>query len=268
LLEDASGVIDLGLPVSGDLDSPQFSYGALIWKALVNLLTKIVTSPFRALASLVPGGGEEAFNTVAFAAGRPDVPPPEKEKLAKLADALQKRPQLELGVQGRYHTETDRAELKSVGLRRALATRLGQEPEAIEDPGPVDFSSPETGQALESMFSERFGADTLMALKTDQEAALEKAKQDVAAATAAGDTATAVEADPGRFAMNLFARLLAVEPVDELELVKLADARAQAIVAELTGAGQLPAERIKVKPSAPDDNTDAVSAALSLEVGR
>ncbi|HSM90329.1 MAG TPA: DUF748 domain-containing protein, partial [Desulfobacterales bacterium] len=84
LLEDSNGVIDLGLPVSGNLDSPEFSYGALIWKALGNLITKIVTSPFRALGALVPGGGEEAFNTVAFEPGRPDVPPPEKEKLAKL----------------------------------------------------------------------------------------------------------------------------------------------------------------------------------------
>lgn len=268
LLEDANGVIDLGLPVSGDLDSPEFSYGALIWKAVVNLLTKIVTSPFRALASLVPGGEEEAFNAVAFSAGRSDIPPPEKETLAKLAGALQKRPQLRLDVQGRYNPETDRAELKSVGVRRALADRLGQDPDTAVDYGPVDFSSPETGQALESMFSERFGADALVALKTDQEAAIEKAKKDMAVSKPTGDTATAAEEDPVRFTKDLFLRLVEVETVDEAALVKLADARAQGIVAELTDAGQLPAERIDVKPSAPDDNKDAVNAVLSLEAGR
>jgi hypothetical protein len=267
LLEDANGVIDLGLPVSGDLDSPKFSYGALIWKAFVNLLTKIVTSPFRALASLVPGGEEETFNTVAFSAGRLDVPPPEKEKLAKLAGALQKRPQLKLGVQGRYNPEIDRAELKSIGVRRALAIRLGQDPVTAEDYGAIDFSSQETGQAVETMFSERFGADTLATLKTDQEAALEKTKKDTTSAKPSEDTLTAVEEDPGRFTKDLFLRLVAVEPVDDTVLVNLADARAQAIVAELTDAGQLPTERIKVKPSAPDNDKDAVSAALSLEAG-
>jgi flagellar motor protein MotB len=50
--------------------------------------------------------------------------------------------------------------------------------------------------------------------------------------------------------------------------VKLADARAQAIVAELTDAGQLPTERIEVKPSAADDKKGSVSAALSLEARR
>jgi hypothetical protein len=268
LLEDSNGVIDLGLPVSGNLDSPEFSYGALIWKALGNLITKIVTSPFRALGALLPGGGDEAFDAVAFDAGRPDVPPPEKEKLAKLAGALQKRPQLKLSVQGRYNPETDRTELKSAGVRRTLATRLGQKPDPAEEPGPVDFSSPETGKALEAMFAERFGADALKTLKAEEKAAVEKAKKDAAAAKTAGGAPAAVEEDAGKFAKNLFARLAEAEPVDDAALATLADARAQAIVAELNAAGKIPAERIEVQPTAAVDKTDPASAALNLQAGR
>ena len=91
-----------------------------------------------------------------------------------------------MSVQGRYNPETDRTELKSAGVRRALAARLGQKLDPAEDPGPVDFSSPETGKALEAMFSERFGADDLKALKAEQKAAFEKAKKDAAAAKTAG----------------------------------------------------------------------------------
>jgi hypothetical protein len=48
----------------------------------------------------MPGGSEETLNTVAFGlAGR--TCRPGKEKLAKLAGALQKRPQLKLVVEGR-----------------------------------------------------------------------------------------------------------------------------------------------------------------------
>ena len=37
ILKDSDGRIDLGLPVSGDLSDPQFSYGAIIWKAITNV---------------------------------------------------------------------------------------------------------------------------------------------------------------------------------------------------------------------------------------
>jgi hypothetical protein len=268
LLEDTNGVIDLGLPVSGNLDSPEFSFGALIWKALGNLITKIVTSPFRALGVLIPGGGEEAFNIVAFEPGRSDVPPPEKEKLAKLAGALQKRPQLMLSVQGRYNPDSDRAELRAAAVRQALEARLGQKPAPPgEEPGPVDFGSPETTKALEAMFGERFGADALKSLKGELRAADEKARKEAAAKGKAGPAEAAAE-DPGQAAKILFDRLAAAEPVDDGALVRLGDARAQAVIAELNGPGQIAAERLEAKPAAALDPKDAISAALNLEAGR
>src|SRR5690606_17967785 len=51
ILKDSEGRIDLGLPVSGSLEDPEFSFGGLIGKALLGLVTKIVTAPFRALRS-------------------------------------------------------------------------------------------------------------------------------------------------------------------------------------------------------------------------
>src|SRR4029077_9127129 len=59
ILKDSDGRIDLGLPVSGNLDDPQFNYGAVIWKAVGTLLTRIVTAPFRALGSLFGISGEK-----------------------------------------------------------------------------------------------------------------------------------------------------------------------------------------------------------------
>ncbi|MDK2764089.1 MAG: DUF748 domain-containing protein, partial [Alteromonas macleodii] len=40
LLEDRNGVIDLGLDVSGDIDSPDFSFGSIILNAIGNIITK------------------------------------------------------------------------------------------------------------------------------------------------------------------------------------------------------------------------------------
>ena len=52
LLQDRHGVIDLDLPLTGSVNDPQFSMGALIWKVIVNLFTKIATSPFDAIAGV------------------------------------------------------------------------------------------------------------------------------------------------------------------------------------------------------------------------
>jgi len=96
LLKDRNGVIDVNLPVSGTLDDPKFRLGPIIWKAILGLLTKIVTAPFAALGALFGGGEELAF--VDFPAGSAVLPPEQVEKLNKLAKALIERPQLKLSV--------------------------------------------------------------------------------------------------------------------------------------------------------------------------
>ena len=251
LLQDRNGVIDLGLPVHGDLNSPEFSYGGLIWKALTNVLTKLVTSPFRALSALLPGGDEESMDSVAFATGKAEVAPPEKEKLAQLAGVLEKRPRLKLVVQGCYSPTSDLHELRVNSVRLALNKRLNIPVEPGEDPGPVDFSNSATRDALADMFKERFDKKALSALKDETKAAAKKSGGD----------------DPGTLAKALYARLVESEPISDAELVRLADARAQAVVAALNEAKPIPAERLAIKTSAAmeQDGDGPATVALSLE---
>jgi hypothetical protein len=163
LLEDSDGRIDLGLPVSGSLDDPQFSYGGLVWKVITNVLTKIVTAPFRALGALF-GGGDEKLEAVAFEPGARRLTPPEREKLVKLAAALNKRPALALTVQGTWN-DADRVALQDLQLRRTLLAKGGKGEEAGGDPGPVATSQPQIQAALEDLFAERFGKAELAGLK-------------------------------------------------------------------------------------------------------
>ncbi|MCU0593774.1 MAG: hypothetical protein MUC57_20225, partial [Desulfobacterales bacterium] len=66
----------------------------------------------------------------------------------------------------------------------------------------------------------------------------------------------------------LFDRLAAAEPVDDGALVQLGDARAQAVIAELGGPGQIAAERMEAKPTAALEPKEPISAVLNLEAGR
>jgi hypothetical protein len=118
LLKDREGNIELDLPVSGDLDDPQFKIGKVILTVLKNLIVKLVTSPFAALGSLA-GGGEE-LSYLEFDAGKEAIVKENADKLDKLAKILFERPGLKLDIQGTIEPEADREALRS----RLLENRL------------------------------------------------------------------------------------------------------------------------------------------------
>ena len=52
LLKDRKGRIEIDLPIRGDLKDPDFKYGRVVISTLLNLLTKIVASPFTLMGKL------------------------------------------------------------------------------------------------------------------------------------------------------------------------------------------------------------------------
>jgi hypothetical protein len=135
LLKDRNGVIDLGLPVSGSLDDPKFRVGPIVWKAFVNLLAGVATSPFKLLGGLF-GGGEEV-NLIDFAAGSATLDAAASEKLASLTKALHERPQLALEIPATWSPDADAAVLGASQLEgrlQNLAQSRKAGAEALTDP--------------------------------------------------------------------------------------------------------------------------------------
>jgi hypothetical protein len=237
LLKDADGKIDLGLPVSGSLDDPQFSIGGIIWKAVVTVVKKIVTAPFRALGALL-GVGAEELEGISFDPGSAVLLPPEKAKLERVATALDKRPQLKIGIRPVYATQ-DADAIRSYRVRRELAKRVGFKLKEGEDPGLLDVNEPKNQDAIRTLFAERFGSDELAKARD----AAEKAQ------TADGKplSAEAKEQMRAQLAETLLARLEAGEQVSDQELQALAQRRAEGVQAEFAAQGKLPADRIRIE---------------------
>ena len=104
LLKDASGTIRFTLPVSGELGSPQFSFGDAVKSALKNVLGRLVTSPFRAIGSLFRRGDngdieELRVKPVTFPAGSAALTPEAARHLQRVADFLRERPFIRLGLE-------------------------------------------------------------------------------------------------------------------------------------------------------------------------
>lgn len=121
LLEDGDGIIDIDLPIQGDVNSPDFKYGKVVWQVIGNLLTKAVTAPFKLLGSMMGmSSDDETLSSVPFEPGEYELSPPVREQLDKLEVILTKRPKLTLKVHGTWTAKEDDRALRIKKLIRMV----------------------------------------------------------------------------------------------------------------------------------------------------
>jgi outer membrane protein OmpA-like peptidoglycan-associated protein len=264
ILKDDQGRIDLGLPVSGNLDDPDFSYGALIAKALGTLVSKVITAPFRAMA----GGGstDPKLEAIEFDAGSAQLLPPEREKLARVAQVLSKREQFKLSVAAGYAQEADTTALRARAVHQELARRAGLPAAAQESRNPPDLADAKMQSAVRDLYAQRFGNAELEKAR----AAAQNAPPNTAALGASGSGQTQrlslfeqlrrsmrgepQVADTGGFYGDLLKRLEQEQSLPPDALARLGQQRAEAVTSALAQAG-VPAGRVTTEaPAAVDAN--------------
>ncbi len=107
LLKDVDGKISIELPVTGDLNNPQFSVMPIVWQTLRNLIVKAAAAPFKLIGGLVSGGGSQDLGTVSFAPGSSELGSDAQAALTTLAKALKERPALRLEIEGTSAASSD-----------------------------------------------------------------------------------------------------------------------------------------------------------------
>jgi hypothetical protein len=263
LLTDTQGKIDVAVSVQGNVDNPKFKYGHVIRQALINLITKIVTSPFRALGGLMGGKGEK-MDAISFYPGSDRLLPPELKKLKTVVEALKKRPRLKLVVQGRFDPKLDGEALRTQRVKRVLAGQLGVTLAPNEEFGPIAFENAKTQQALEKLLERQGGDDAVAHFKTQYEKVTGKKAKRVNPALAffgkeSSDTA---------FYKAMFKELVTLEPLTDTDLLDLAQRRAEAIVTHFKTNAGLDNTRVSPGSVGPVEktSTDIVNTRLSLDV--
>ncbi|NVZ53422.1 DUF748 domain-containing protein [Pseudomonas sp. B6002] len=118
LLKDSDGKISIELPVTGDLNNPQFSVMPIVWQTLRNLVVRAATAPFKFIGGLISGGGAEDLGNVSFAAGSSDLSKDAEGALNSLAKALKERPALRLEIEGTAAASSDGPFLAAQRLER------------------------------------------------------------------------------------------------------------------------------------------------------
>ncbi|HEX6320216.1 MAG TPA: DUF748 domain-containing protein [Burkholderiales bacterium] len=234
LLADAEGRISLDVPVSGNLRDPQFDFGAIVARAVGNVLRKIVTAPFRALAGLL-GAKDRDLGQIAFAAGAAVLSPPAEEDVAQVAKALEERPRLGVLVHGGYDPERDLDALRLRAARQEIAAQAGIDPAKA-----LDFGDPKVLRAAERLYLKRVG---------DRQE-LHKLR----------------ETEP-QYGRALVRRLAAALPIGEAAVDVLARARAETVRAGLLAQGVDP-QRVRIEPPrANPAGKDGIATELALVAG-
>ncbi len=126
LLKDRKGLIEIDMPVRGNLKDPDFKYGKAVLSTLLNLLGKVVASPFALMAKLVPdGGSEEDLQFIEFQPGSAVLADSELAKLKAMEKALDERAGLRLDIKGTTDSGRDTQVLQTMKLRDQLFAMRG-----------------------------------------------------------------------------------------------------------------------------------------------
>ena len=271
LLQDSNGVIDIDLPISGSLDDPEFSYGKIVWKAIVNVLTKLVTAPFRALGSML-GISSEKLEAIEFDPGSSALLPPEQEKLKAVSEAMAKRPALTLTLQPGYDPAADRRALQEQSMRRQAAAVAGIRLGAGEVPGPVDVNNYKVQTWLEDGYAKAAGKEDYQKLRAgyrDKDAGVGTQLLESQLVERLGrQFKTRDEGPASAFHAELLERLTQRTKIEDAELVKLAQARGQVMRDALAGFGLQPDRFSVAVPGEQTAKDKFVPSKLSLGASR
>ncbi len=212
LLKDGNGVIDLEVPVSGDVTDPEFDLGPAIRRAVRNILVSIVSAPFRFLGSLLGGEGAD-LDSIRFQPGRSDLAPPERQVLQQLHAALLQRPQLALEIP-LLITEADRVALQTDLVAQRITARM----DAAEDNSQGSLTQ-QRQAALESLY-----ADAGLAPSLDELQAANTIETEITNPLT-GEPLASEQLDVQAYNTDIRNRLIEVEPISEQQLLALAQAR-------------------------------------------
>lgn len=228
LLKKPDGTIDLSLPVTGDVDDPQFDFGSTIAAVLRNVIVKLVSAPFKLLGQLI-GVETEDFGTFRFLPGRADLTPPEREQALKIAEALSQRPELAVIVEPPTDPTRDPEALARAQVDAMVAERMGRDVESVRRTVIVDE---ELQSAVEALFAETLPGADLTALRAQH------------TAPPPGQPEEQPHFDQVAYIGDLYERIVAEQDISQARIDELAARRGEAIREAILAASELDAARV------------------------
>lgn len=134
VLTDSKEHINIDLPISGRIDSPEFSYRKIIFKALGNVLAKVASAPFKWMSS----DKQDAFRHIDVDLLDPSFDSEHYARLDEMAEALKADSTVRVRLTQRVNYERAKQGLSQLDLKIAYYNSTQSSPDRRLDM--LDFS--------------------------------------------------------------------------------------------------------------------------------
>ncbi|MCF6172183.1 MAG: DUF748 domain-containing protein [Campylobacteraceae bacterium] len=239
LLKDSNNQIDINLPVMGNMNNPDFSYGGIVWKAVGNMITGLVTAPFKFLGSLLGIKGDD-LKSIDFEKGSSTIISTEVEKLVNLYKIMGKRPNIKLEIVGGWDRVFDTQELQKQAFEKIINNEL----EKIKKDG-NKTAIDNYGKALKILYAKKFTNSKYEKLK---KSFMIIPKTDDNTTKKAKKAKTKAKLDITYFNYKMREKLTKTIKISDTELVSLANKRAHNIKNALVQKYKIDEKRLKILP--------------------
>ena len=124
ILSDQNNQINIDLPVTGDLNDPDFKYGGIVWEAVKKLFADITLAPFRFLGNML-GLSSQDLNTIDFMPANAELIVSEQAKIADFIKLTTAKPKMKLSITPAY-SDVDITALKNAKLNEKISQTMNQ----------------------------------------------------------------------------------------------------------------------------------------------
>ena len=124
ILSDQNNQINIDLPVTGDLNDPDFKYGGIVWEAVKKLFADITLAPFRFLGNML-GLSSKDLNTIDFMPANAELIVSEQAKIADFIKLTTAKPKMKLSITPAY-SDVDITALKNAKLNEKISQTMNQ----------------------------------------------------------------------------------------------------------------------------------------------
>lgn len=157
ILKDKDDKIMLDVPVSGNIDKPEFNYMKLVWKTLGNLIVKVATSPIRALGDAM-GLTHNDLDFIALDSMQFDFTSEQYYRFDELGQMLEREPLMNIAFHQQVKPAKDERMAKMIAHRNELLLKhfaeLGFGGNRISADTQSDSACTKIGYTLEATLKE------------------------------------------------------------------------------------------------------------------